>query len=70
VDNGSGAQRHALILKLVICQVACESLTRTINSPHTDARAREASMQRLNQLKRELQELRTSLQLLRDEPAN
>lgn len=73
MDNESGAQRHALIVELesrrILHEVECASLARAINSPHTDARARQASIQRLDYLKRELQKLGASLRLLRDEPA-
>jgi hypothetical protein len=73
VRNDGGTNRHSLILKLesrrILCEVQCATLSLTINSPQTDARVRESSIQRLNQIKQELQEIKSSLRLLRDDPA-
>jgi hypothetical protein len=73
VRNDGGTNRHSLIVQLesrcIICELQCATLSLAINSPQTDARVRESSTQRLNQLKQELQEIKSSLRLLRDDPA-
>ena len=73
MENEGGAQRQALIVQLesrrIIREVQCATLALAIDSPRSNARARQSSIQRLNQLKRGLEEIKASLQLLRGEPA-
>ena len=73
MENEGGAQRQALIVQLesrrIIREVQCATLALAIDSPRSNARARQSSIQRLNQLKRGLEEIKASLQLLRGDPA-
>jgi flagellar hook-associated protein FlgK len=66
-----GAHRQSLIVHLesqrIICDVQRKSLTRAIDSPNTKPSERQALISRRDDLTREMEEIESSLRLLRDE---
>jgi hypothetical protein len=69
-----GAPSESLIVKLesrrIVCEAQRASLTRTIESPQTNIRVREACIRRFNDLTRELERIEEVLEILRGEHLN